>query len=192
MHAISTPFRSRECIHTYTVVLDPTVLHRVYKGDGNGSTTTRNAGTRTTSSIYNSFTSSATTSTTSTNPPTTHIDPVDVAGEAAAEPAEGEEVVLEESQEECNSIASEPDCDASSARCSWICSDELCICDGNRSNEPVTTSIVTVGPGGEIDVPCVFPFVYKGVEYSGCTEVDSPGTPWCATGVAAGTITEHP
>lgn len=51
MHAISTPFRSRECIHTYTVVLDPTSLHRVYKG-------------------------------------AMHIDPVEVAGEAAVEPGE--------------------------------------------------------------------------------------------------------
>ena len=34
--------------------------------------------------------------------------------------------------------------------------------------------------------PCVFPFVYDGVEYNECTSVDAanPGNVWCATEVA--------
>ena len=28
---------------------------------------------------------------------------------------------------------------------------------------------------------CVFPFIYKGVKYSGCTIAGSGGTPWCST-----------
>ena len=31
---------------------------------------------------------------------------------------------------------------------------------------------------------CKFPFTYKGKEYNGCTDFDSPvGTKWCATKV---------
>jgi len=28
--------------------------------------------------------------------------------------------------------------------------------------------------------PCVFPFIYKGVTYNECTEVEDPGYPWCS------------
>lgn len=29
--------------------------------------------------------------------------------------------------------------------------------------------------------PCVFPFTYNNKQYTECTEVDSPGKPWCST-----------
>ena len=29
--------------------------------------------------------------------------------------------------------------------------------------------------------PCVFPFSYKGIEYSTCTTADNNGLPWCST-----------
>ena len=40
---------------------------------------------------------------------------------------------------------------------------------------------------------CVFPFIYKGVRYSGCTTVGSGGTPWCSTVTDKdGNYIEHP
>ena len=39
-----------------------------------------------------------------------------------------------------------------------------------------------VDPGVEEKVPCIFPFTYKGVEYSHCTSQDHPGRQeWCST-----------
>ena len=35
--------------------------------------------------------------------------------------------------------------------------------------------------GSHPNVPCVFPFIYKGTTYTGCTDVDNGGVPWCAT-----------
>ena len=35
--------------------------------------------------------------------------------------------------------------------------------------------------GSHPDVPCVFPFIYKGTTYTECTDVDNSGVPWCAT-----------
>jgi hypothetical protein len=35
--------------------------------------------------------------------------------------------------------------------------------------------------GPQTGKPCHFPYIYKGVEYNGCTMEDSPGTPWCAS-----------
>ena len=34
---------------------------------------------------------------------------------------------------------------------------------------------------GPYNQGCVFPFVYKGVQYNSCTEADSPGLEWCST-----------
>ena len=40
---------------------------------------------------------------------------------------------------------------------------------------------------------CVFPFIYKGVKYSGCTIVGRGGTPWCSTVTDKdGNYIEHP
>ena len=54
-----------------------------------------------------------------------------------------------------------------------------------------TTTITTTTTSSSIQNPlgcktqngttCVFPFIYKGVKYSGCTTVDNRGTPWCST-----------
>jgi len=33
------------------------------------------------------------------------------------------------------------------------------------------------------NVSCIFPFSYKGLEYSQCTTVDNHGVPWCSTGL---------
>ena len=41
--------------------------------------------------------------------------------------------------------------------------------------EPKTNS------GPDRNKPCHFPFEYLGKEYHSCTEVDSPGRPWCST-----------
>ena len=35
--------------------------------------------------------------------------------------------------------------------------------------------------GSHPNVPCVFPFIYKGTTYNECTDVDNNGVPWCAT-----------
>ncbi len=44
-------------------------------------------------------------------------------------------------------------------------------------------SVCTVGGGhGNRDgSKCVFPFVHKGTTYDKCTDVESPGKPWCYT-----------
>ena len=39
---------------------------------------------------------------------------------------------------------------------------------------------VTVG-GAKIGASCVFPFIFMGVEYNGCTTIDGDSTPWCST-----------
>ena len=36
--------------------------------------------------------------------------------------------------------------------------------------------------GNEVNKPCVFPFIYKSVDYYGCTKVDSDKY-WCYTEV---------
>ena len=35
--------------------------------------------------------------------------------------------------------------------------------------------------GDKTNEPCVFPFIWNGVYYYGCTSVDNGGVPWCAT-----------
>ena len=35
--------------------------------------------------------------------------------------------------------------------------------------------------GSQIGKPCHFPYLYKGVEYKGCTMEDSPSQPWCSS-----------
>ena len=35
--------------------------------------------------------------------------------------------------------------------------------------------------GSHPNVPCVFPFIYKGTTYNECTDVDNNGVSWCAT-----------
>ena len=35
--------------------------------------------------------------------------------------------------------------------------------------------------GDDPNVPCVFPFVYNGITYNECTDVDNGGVSWCAT-----------
>ena len=49
------------------------------------------------------------------------------------------------------------------------------------------TTIVTIAGGEVVGEPCVFPFVYNGIEYTSCTDAGSPDRPWCATGVDAQT-----
>eukprot|EP00096_Caligus_rogercresseyi_P009344 TRINITY_DN3157_c0_g1_i3.p1 TRINITY_DN3157_c0_g1~~TRINITY_DN3157_c0_g1_i3.p1 ORF type:complete len:187 (+),score=6.56 TRINITY_DN3157_c0_g1_i3:58-561(+) len=44
----------------------------------------------------------------------------------------------------------------------------------------------TIGPdvcGSLEGQRCVFPFVYKGNTYNGCTTLDNSGRPWCATSI---------
>ena len=35
--------------------------------------------------------------------------------------------------------------------------------------------------GDHPNVPCVFPFIYNGITYNECTDVDNGGVSWCAT-----------
>ena len=35
--------------------------------------------------------------------------------------------------------------------------------------------------GAQTGKPCHFPFLYKGVQYNGCTMKDSTDQPWCAS-----------
>jgi len=41
--------------------------------------------------------------------------------------------------------------------------------------------VTTVGGNVATDSQCVFPFTYRGVEYSECTTVDNDGVAWCST-----------
>lgn len=41
--------------------------------------------------------------------------------------------------------------------------------------------IVTIAGGNQVGVCCQLPFEYKGITYTDCTEVESPGRPWCLT-----------
>ena len=44
-----------------------------------------------------------------------------------------------------------------------------------------SSSTSTSGCKTQNDTVCVFPFIYKGVKYSGCTTMDNEETPWCST-----------
>ena len=48
-------------------------------------------------------------------------------------------------------------------------------------DDETTTFTSPSGCKTQNGVTCVFPFIYKGVKYSGCTTVDNRGTPWCST-----------
>ena len=56
-----------------------------------------------------------------------------------------------------------------------------CICKALHYISAACTTLSSSKPE-----PCVFPFVYDGVEYNECTSVDAanPGNVWCATEVA--------
>ena len=37
--------------------------------------------------------------------------------------------------------------------------------------------------GPDSNKPCVFPFIYNGIEYTACTTVENDGIAWCSTEV---------
>ncbi|XP_071745086.1 uncharacterized protein [Lepeophtheirus salmonis] len=51
-------------------------------------------------------------------------------------------------------------------------------------NFDIVNSITTSAPGKSCltkqNIPCMFPFIYKGFEYSNCASVDNGNVPWCA------------
>ena len=61
---------------------------------------------------------------------------------------------------------------------------------GNRANGAVDMSPIAGTRSGDCSPayskPCVFPFVYSGVTYNGCTTKDNNGQEWCATSIQPG------
>jgi hypothetical protein len=46
------------------------------------------------------------------------------------------------------------------------------------------TNVCRTVSGPNTGAPCVLPFIYKGIQYDGCTTVDGDnGQPWCSTQV---------
>ena len=68
------------------------------------------------------------------------------------------------------------------------CRPNECITDKDCNDRGICHEhICTCKTSGGLDSnkPCVFPFIYGGDKYTGCTEVDSFGIHWCATDVGA-------
>ena len=58
---------------------------------------------------------------------------------------------------------------------------EFIVVDMGVNRNVENSNIITVGPTGEVGVDCVFPFTYKGKEYTRCTDDDSTSGFWCST-----------
>ena len=38
---------------------------------------------------------------------------------------------------------------------------------------------------------CIFPFIYKGIEYKQCTKIDNAGVAWCSTHIDRSGVTKY-